>query len=169
MVLFALPIKNIVVLVAAFNLYFYVCLLFTGRIKARTDERSFRPGKLPLLYVSSIEFPRSDKAADRGGAKDRMKPGPGKQAKGLEGYIETPHGNKKVHGPRWWQRYSWPLAVCLGTFFAIVSMGSEYITDNPSCLKQMKILRIAGFILLPLLVYSLAKRSEGLHAIATFF
>jgi len=143
--LIALPIRNLWVITVAFNLYFYVCLVVKGSIKARTRESCFKPGKVPLVLVSSEDL--SDAAID---------------------HVQTPEGKKTIVRIRWWQEFSWPLFLCLGTFFAIVSLGSEYVTDDPRCLTKMKILRIAGFVLLPLFVYSLAKRSEGLHALATF-
>ena len=143
--LIALPIRNLWVITVTFNLYFYVCLVVKASIKARTRESCFKPGKVPLVLVSSEDL--SDAAIN---------------------HVQTPEGKKTIVRVRWWQKFSWPLFLCLGTFFAIVSLGSEYVTDDPRCLTMMKILRIAGFVLLPLFVYSLAKRSEGLHALATF-
>jgi uncharacterized protein YjbI with pentapeptide repeats len=144
-ILIALPIQNLLVFMLAVNLYFWFRLWAKNSIKARTSESSFRPCKLPLVYMSSEDL----------------------QNKGIE-RIKTPEGEKGIVRPRIWQAYSWPLFLCFGTFFAVLSLGSEYVTDDEGCLRKMKILRIGGFILLPLLLYSLAKRSEGLHPIATF-
>ncbi|MBW2663370.1 MAG: pentapeptide repeat-containing protein [Deltaproteobacteria bacterium] len=133
--LIALPIRNILLIMFAFNLFFYYHLLNKRSIYGRTSESSFKPGKLPLILVHSSEEPGTKK-------------------------IE--HPKKKL------QRYTWPLFLCLGTFFAVFSLGSEYVTKDKNCLRQMKILRLAGFIILPLFIYSLAKRSQGLHALVTF-
>jgi uncharacterized protein YjbI with pentapeptide repeats len=133
--LVALPIWNLVVIVVVVNGFFYFCLLGMKDkgVYGRKSEKSFKPGKLPLIYMSS----------------------PGIREKEIDKCQNL------------WRRFSWPLFLCLGTFFAVFSLGSEYVTRSQSCLRYIKILRLAGFILLPLLLYSLAKRSEGLHRIFT--
>jgi hypothetical protein len=85
--------------------------------------------------------------------------------------IDSPDGREKKrieHARKLWQKITWPFYLCLGTFFAIFSLGNIYVTDDSGCLKKMKILRVAGFILLPLFLFSLAKRSVGLHSTVSF-
>jgi uncharacterized protein YjbI with pentapeptide repeats len=151
-VLLALPIKNLIFLATLFVLFFYSSILksiFTKKmIYARTLGISFKPGKLPLLLVPSRQIldPQKEK-------------------------IDIPElGVKRIeYAQSLIQKLTWPLFLCLGTFFAVFSLGNEYVTDDPRCIKKMKILRGAGFVLLPLFLYSLAKRSLGLHAIVSFF
>ena len=144
-----LPIWNLLVVMAFLVFFFYFALLFKGSIRAKACERSFSPTKLPLVLIPNEVL--------RGQDIIRVKFSDGKER-------EIPLLNAK--NP--WQKFSWPLFLCIGTYFAVFSLGSEYITDDERCLKCMKVLRLAGFIMLPLFVYSLAKRSEGLHALATF-
>ncbi len=130
----ALPIKNVLLLMALVNLLFYTCLVRRKAILGRKEERSFIPGKLPVVLLPELK------------------------------------AGEEIHILRCntiWRRLVWPLFLCLGTFFALFSLGSEYVTRDKRCLRNMKTLRVAGFLLIPLLVYALAKRSEGLHQVFT--
>lgn len=148
-VFFAMPIKNIIFLAVIMISFFYLCLVVSilkkKKFFARTRELYFKPGKLPLIIYHNLE-PEVD-------------------------MINSPDGGKKKHiehALRLWQKITWPLYLCLGTFFALFSLGNVYVTDDSGCLKKMKILRVAGFILLPLFLFSLAKRSVGLHSTVSF-
>jgi len=136
----ALPIYNLLLIMGLLIFFSYSCLLFRKTVYGRTRLKEYKPGKLPLVTISSVNSEISEIDL----------------CKGL------------------WRRTTWPFFLCLGSFFALVSLGSEYVVleKDPgktykSCLIEMKILRFAGFIILPLLLYSLAKRSEGLHNIFT--
>lgn len=137
----ALPIKNLFLMMIMLNLYFYLCLTVRRSIFGRVQERKFEPGRMPILYIPDEES-----------------------------RVSTGAGTAEIVEQigRWQrERFTWPLFVCLGTFFALFSLGSKYVTKDTRCLRNMKILRAAGFVLLPLFIYSLAKRSEGLHKIFT--